>query len=228
MTLDIKTIPKVIVKTGKYGSVEIVKQDGIYLLKHSDVDWNVYTLPGGMREYYEQWSGYDLAYGDVLISGFGFGQMATWLASKPEVKSVTVLEVSQDIVDVFLINNKMPDNVSVVIADANNYKTDKKYDCVIFDHIQNGQPYVSFYKDICQAAKEIPHDLFWFWSIEYYYARYYYHISHLDLYVNNINLDVYDFSKHWSILRQILDMPTIPSISKEKLSIYMKHYFTRI
>ncbi len=227
MSLDKSTIPYVVVKPGTYGSVEIEEnQDGSFYLKHSDVHWHVYE-PLSIREYCEQWSGYDLAYGDVLLSGFGFGHMPNWVASKPEVKTVTVIESSPDVISAYLANNKMPKNVSVIIDDANTFTTDKKYDCIIYDHIQNGQPNVSFYKDVCQAAKNIPHDLVWFWSIEFYYAKYYYGISWEDLYTNNKDLSKFDFSKHWKLLRHILDMPTIPDLPKDKITSYMNSYFMR-
>lgn len=226
MALDIKTIPPVVIKPGIYGSVEIERKDDLFYLKHSGVEWNVYTIPN-MREYHEQWSGYDLAYGDVLISGFGFGQFATWVASKPEVKSVTVIEKCPDIVTAFLANNVMPSNVTVVIDDAYTYSTDKKYDCIIYDHIANGAHEAVFYKELCSSAKNIKHDLFWFWSLEFYYARFYYGMN-INHYANDkFDFDQLDFSHSWEKLRQVLDMPTIPILSKEKLNLYMKSFFLK-
>lgn len=225
MTFDINTIPSVEIKPGVYGTVEIEEnQDGCFLLKHSDTYWHIYE-PSSIREYCEQWSGYDLAYGDVLLSGFGFGHMLNWVASKPEVKTVTVIESSPDVVTAYLANNDMPKNVSVIIDDANTFVTNKKYDCIIYDHIQNGQPNVTFYKNVCQAAKNIPHDLLWFWSIEFYYAKYYYKLSWEDLYVNNKDLSKFDFSKHWEFMRKVLDMSTIPILTKNKITSYINSYF---
>jgi hypothetical protein len=226
MTLDIKTIPPVVIESGIYGCVEIERKGNYYYLKHSGIKWNIYTIPN-MREYHEQWSGYDLAYGDVLISGFGFGQIATWLASKPEVKSVTVIEKCEDIVTAFLANNIMPSNVTVVIDDANTYSTDKKYDCIIYDHIANGTHKPDFYKNICSAAKNIKHDVFWFWSLEFYYAKYYYGMNSEHMYYNPIDFLQFDFSRSWQKLRQVLDMPTIPNLSKDKIDSYMKSFFLR-
>jgi hypothetical protein len=226
MTLDIKTIPPVVIEPGIYGSVEIERKEDHFYLKHSGVEWNIYTVPN-MREYHEQWSGYDLAYGDVLISGFGFGQMATWLASKPEVKSVTVIEKCPDIVTAFMSNNTMPSNVIVVIDDANTYSTDKKYDCIIYDHIPNGLHKPEFYKNLCAIAKNIKHDVFWFWSLEFYYAKYYYGMKPEHMYYNPIDFSQFDFSRSWQKLRQVLDMPTIPNLSKDKIDFYMNAYFMR-
>jgi alpha-galactosidase len=133
MTFDKNTVPPVTIKEGKYGDVEIIKNGYHYFLNHNGIGWHQYNTKN-MREYCEQWSSYDLAYGDVLISGFGFGQLATWLSAKPEVTSVTCIEVSQDVVNAFLTNNSIPDNVEVIISDIYEYKTDKHYDCIILNH----------------------------------------------------------------------------------------------
>ena len=226
MTLDIKTIPPVIIEPGIYGSIEIERNGDFFYLKHSGVEWHLYTILN-MREYYEQWSTYDLAYGDVLISGFGFGQIATWLASKPEVKSITVIEKYADIVTAFLANNTMPNNVTIVIDDANTYSTDKKYDCVIYDHIPNGTHEPDFYKNLCSIAKNIKHDVFWFWSLEFYYAKYYYGMKPEHMYYTPIDFSQFDFSRSWQKLRKVLDMPTIPNLSKDKIDSYMNAYFMR-
>lgn len=224
--LDKNTIPSVVIEPGTYGSIKIEHNGDYYYLQHSGTQWHIYTIPN-MREYYEQWSGYDLAYGDVLLSGFGFGQMATWVASKPEVKSVTVIEKCSDIVTAFLANNDMPKNVTVIIDDANTYFTDKKYDCIIWDHIPNGVHEPSYYKNLCVSAKNIKHDLFWFWSLEFYYAKYYYGMKPEHMYYNPIDFSQFDFTRSWQKLRQVLDMPTIPSLTKEQIDSYMNSYFMR-
>lgn len=224
--IDKNTIPPVIIEPGIYGSVSIEHQDDFYFLKHSETLWHQYTIPN-MREYYEQWSGYDLAYGDVLLSGFGFGQMATWVASKPEVKSVTVIEKCSDIVTAFLANNDMPNNITVVIDDAWNYSTNKKYDCIIWDHIPNGSHEPDYYKELCASAKNIKHDLFWFWSLEFYYTKFYYGMSIDYQYHYKTDFSIFDFSRSWQKLRQVLDMPTIPNLPKSKLDSYIYSYFMR-
>ena len=156
-----------------------------------------------------------------------FRSMATWVASKPKVNSVTVLEISQDIIDAFLVNNKMPDNVSVIVTDANSFTTNKKYDCVIFDHISNGAPDSVLYKELCNSAKKIPHDLFWFWSLEFYYLRFYYGMDIRHFYQFEIDFSIFDFSRSWEKMRQVLNMSTIPSLPKNKIDDYVYSYFMR-
>lgn len=224
--LDKNTIPPVVIEPGTYGSIEIEHIGDYYYLKHFETLWYMYTIPN-MREHHEQWSSYDLAYGDVLLSGFGFGQMATWVASKPEVKSVTVIEKYSDVVTAFLANNDMPSNVTLIIDDADKYSTDKKYDCIIWDHIPNGEHEPSYYKKLCSSAKNIKHDLFWFWSLEFYYLRYYYGITDTHIKQYQIDFSRFDFSRSWQKLRQVLDMPTIPNLTKDKIDSYINSYFMR-
>ncbi len=225
--VNLSNVPPVTIEYGTWGTVEISKRrESSYLLKNMGVEWNIYN-PKHMREYCEQWSGYDLAYGDVLLTGFGFGQMATWVASKPGVEKVTVIEISQDVVDAFLSNNSLPNNVEVIIDDANNFKTNKKYDCVIFDHISNFFKEKSFYEDLCKMTKNIPHDIFWFWSLEAYYLIHHYGITLEQLHNYPIDFKPFDFSLKWQELRETLNISTIPNLEKNKIDEYINSYFLR-
>jgi len=227
MALDIKTIPPVIIKEGTYGDVEITKNGSIYFLKHSNIAWNQYHEKN-MREYHEQWSGYDLAYGDVLISGFGFGQFATWVASKPEVTSVTCLEISQDIINAFLVNNTMPNNIEVIIGDASQYKTDKHYDCIILDHIADGPQAESFYQDLATITKNVPnHNVFWFWSLELHYIKDLYNISYKQMYVFPVDFKPYNFYDNWEKFADLLNVPAFPKLNKKILTEYINSFFLR-
>jgi CRISPR/Cas system CSM-associated protein Csm5 (group 7 of RAMP superfamily) len=227
MPLDKNTIPPVVIKEGKYGDVEITKERSVYFLKHSKTNWNQYNEKN-MREYHEQWSGYDLAYGNVLISGFGFGQFATWIASKPEVTSVTCLEISQDILDAFLANNTMPDNIEVIIGNAYEYKTDKHYDCIILDHIPDGPQPESLYQDLATISKNVPnHSVFWFWSLELHYIKDFYDITVRQMYVNPIDFASYNFYSNWKKFTDILNVPALPVLNKLILSQYIDSFFLR-
>ena len=224
--LDPNTLPDIKIKPGIYGSIEI-KEDGPYIfLSHSGDTWHQFNTKN-QRELYEQWSTYDLAYGDVLISGFGFGHMAAWLANKPEVTSVTVVEISQDVIDVFSQSNILSDKVTIIIGDMNTIKFDKHYNCVILDHISNDLKPQEFYKSLVAISKNISHDLFWFWSIEMFYLRYFYNILLRDLYVTIISFKPFDFSIKWEELRKYLNVSTIPSLPKKKIDSYIKSYFLR-
>jgi spermidine synthase len=104
---DLKTVPQVVIKEISYNDIDIVldpTRPKTYRLLNKGNQWMMFDKYTNkeLKEFYSQ---YDMAYGDVLVSGLGFGALSCWLASKPEVTSVTVLEISQDVYDIFLMNN---------------------------------------------------------------------------------------------------------------------------
>ena len=231
---DLKTVPKVVIKEIQYNDVEILlipKRPKAYALLNKGVRWCFYDAYTN-RELKEMYSSYDLAYGDVLITGFGYGLLASWLDSKPEVKSVTVLENCKDIYDVFLKNNKLPKKVKVIITDASEYKTEEKFDCIFLDHYeQHSTPWV--FKDIKRISKNIPnHDLLWAWSLEERYAEVMFgiHNSATDIASTQRPYGGYfDFySQYENFKKNILSVKTLPNFTKEKLNEYVLTYYDRI
>mgnify|MGYP002631618102 CR=1 FL=1 len=76
----------------------------------------------------------DAAHGDVLINGLGLGACLYLILKKPEVKSVTVIEISQDVID--LVGKYFTDpRVTIICADALKWRPQKsvRYDCVWHD-----------------------------------------------------------------------------------------------
>lgn len=70
------------------------------------------------------------AEGDVLITGLGLGMVANAVAEKPDVTSVTVIEMSQDVID--LVGPTLHEKVTCICADAHEYRfpTGTKFDAV--------------------------------------------------------------------------------------------------
>ncbi len=172
---------------------------------------------------------YDLAYGDVLITGFGFGTLACWLASKPEVKSVTVLEISKSIYDIFLMSNKLPDKVKVIITDASTYKTDKHFDCLLLDHYEFTLSNWMF-RDLKTITNNIPnHNLVWAWSLDTKYIEKYFGYTPYQLSGNLLYLQYIDFyEKYNDFKNNFLMIPTLPNFTKEKFNEYIMVHFDRI
>jgi hypothetical protein len=227
---NLDTVPEVIIKTINYNNIDIVRDSvrpETYVLFNKGLQWmnfDKYTN----KELKEQYSHYDMAYGDVLISGFGFGLAACWLASKPEVKSVTVLEISQDVYDIFLLNNKLPNNVSVIITDASEYKTDKHFDCVFLDHYEK-ENFDWVVRNMRKIVSNIPnHDLFWFWPFEQRYATVAYGIERFN--TSTTLWDTYiDFYKEYDHFKKnVLQIPTLPNLSKDKINEYVYTFSDRL
>ena len=65
-----------------------------------DVDgilWVVFDQRHGQAKQF--YSHYYLAYGHVICTGLGFGTREQWIASKPEVTKVTVLEKYKEVIE---------------------------------------------------------------------------------------------------------------------------------
>lgn len=219
-------LPNVVIKEGISNDISIVNDNGVWRLYGNDVQF-MQLITKTNREIKELYSSFDLAYGNVFITGLGFGIIALWVANKPEVKSVTVIENSQDVIDLFLASNKLPEKVKIILGDADNYTTEKHYDCLLLDHFKDGDERPFTYARIQNIAKNIPHDLFWFWSIEQRYCVRVCDFRVKDLYIEPVDLSNYDFGRKWQAWIDILDVPTVPMIASDKIKEYIELYTNR-
>ena len=219
-------LPDIVIKEGTSNNVSIVDDNGTWRLYGDGVQF-MQLVTKSNREIKELYSSFDLAYGDVLITGLGFGIIALWVANKPEVKSVTVIENSQDVIDLFLANNKLPNNVKIILDDADTYTTDKHYDCLLLDHFKDGQVRKFTYARVQNVAKNIPHDLFWFWSIEQRYACRVCDFTLEELYITPVDFGDYDFSRKWKTWVDVLEIPTVPLVAPNKIQEYVELFTNR-
>jgi hypothetical protein len=80
--------------------------------------------PAERRDHFDCWRD---AKGSVLINGLGLGVIAKALLLKPEVDFVTVVEISEDVVNLVgsHLMEQFPDKLAIIIADALEYKPPK-------------------------------------------------------------------------------------------------------
>lgn len=221
-----KYLPDFVIKEGTSNGVSIIDDNGNWRLLGNGVQF-MQLITKSNREIKQLYSSFDLAYGDVFITGLGFGILALWVANKPEVKSVTVIENSQGIIDLFLASNKMPENVTIILGDADTYTTDKHYDCLLIDHYNTASTKEFTYKRTKNVADNIPHDLFWFWSIEQRYAIRLNDLTMDDLILKPIDLSKIDFKRKWKTWIDVLEIPTVPLFASEKIGEYIDYYTNR-
>lgn len=219
-------LPDFVIKEGTSNNVSIVDDNGTWRLYGDNVQF-MQLITKSNREIKELYSSFDLAYGDVLITGLGFGVLALWVANKPEVTSVTVIENSQDVIDLFLASNKLPEKVQIILGDADSYTTDKHYDCLLLDHFKDGDEKHFSYLKVQNVAKNIPHDLFWFWSIEQRYAVRICDFPIRDLFITPVDFGNYDFGRKWKTWIEVLEIPTVPMVASEKIKEYVELYTNR-
>jgi len=215
--------PNVTIKEISKNNVRIIK-DGDFWRLYGDVQFMQLNTKSNV-EIKELYSSYDLAYGDVLVTGLGFGLLASWLVDKPEVKSITIIEQSQDVIDLFFENNSLPDDVKIIVADANTYTTNVHYDCLLLDHYKDGAKEKVNYQTLQKIAVNIPHDLLWFWNIEFLYLKDFHQISNKELHTYPLDLSSINLSEKWQEWLDFLSVPTIPTPTPDKLQEYTELYF---
>ena len=75
------------------------------------------------------------ARGDMLIGGLGLGMILHPIMAKPEVRHVTVIEQSQDVID--LVSPTLPrrDDITIIVADLMEWKPPRgmTWDVIYFD-----------------------------------------------------------------------------------------------
>ena len=161
------SIPHVVIKEGSSGPVDIINHGKNIALYYNGDRWMSYEQNNDM-EMKELYSSYDLAYGDVLVSGLGFGILALWLCSKPEVNSVTVVEISEDVIKLFKDANVVPEKLNIINDNMITYNTDIEYDVLLLDHYER-QLFEWRLKDIIKICSRIKHKIFWAWTLEVIY-----------------------------------------------------------
>jgi hypothetical protein len=184
------TMPKVNIKKSIVGTAKIVHLGDTYILSNNGDQCMTYNEVD-YQQVAEFYSSYDQAYGDVLLSGLGFGILPLWLCDKPEVTSVTVIEISQDIIDLFVLSNSMPDKMNIINQDILNFTTEKKYDCIFLDHYEL-EDFSYKIKNMQEICNKIDHDVFWAWSLEMAYL-----MEFFDIHDGNFFVSTPDLSVNW-------------------------------
>jgi hypothetical protein len=217
LTIYNAEMPKIV--PGSRGNIEIryIEDSNHYFLYVNGAQWMV-TSSDFSHSKDTLHSQFDLAYGDVLITGLGFGILAKALVQKEEVKSITVIEVSSDVIDQYISTNGLDEKLIIINEDASSYSSNRKYDCLLPDHYET-QDNDWKLSDMDALAKRINHDVFWPWSIEEIFLRKCYSTHQQESLPE-------DFYKEWlSFCQQYLSShPTLVGITEEKLGEYLGKY----
>jgi hypothetical protein len=235
MAFDKNTVPSFNIIPATSGDIVISNpdEDSLRFYLHKNGKQLMVLDTRTNREIKELYSSYDLAYGDVLVSGLGFGILPLWLAYKPEVTSVKVIEFSQEVIDLFLQSNEIPGNLIIELGDISTYVSDDRYDCILLDHFQDHLPQSEYHlnlKSIEDVSRNVPnHDVIWGWSLEHMFLTKKFKVDHMQLYVNPIDLRQLDLYPAWlEFIRDDMDVATVPSLSKHKLTEYVYTYYNYI
>jgi len=159
-------IPPIIKSYNKYGVLVRLFDDMVYrdawVLYVDGIQWM--TFGADHDQAFAVYSHYYLAHGHVICTGLGFGIREQWIASKPEVTKVTVLEKFKEVIDYHKdIGTKWSDKIEIINCDANDYKG--SCDFLSIDHYEceNRLDIISNIKKICN---NITCESTWFWILE--------------------------------------------------------------
>jgi len=73
------------------------------------------------------------AHGNVLIAGLGIGLIIIAIQNNPEIKSITIVEKYQEIIDLVFPFLPIKKECKVVCEDIFNYIPEKKFNTIYFD-----------------------------------------------------------------------------------------------
>jgi hypothetical protein len=228
MPFNTKSIPNFNIQEATLGPVEVVLKDDLYCLYHNGILWMSYCHSSKI-EIKQMYSSYDLAYGDVLLTGLGFGILALWLCNKPGVKNVTVIENSPEVIEIFKKINNIPDNLKIINADASTFTTHKKYDGIFLDHYEL-QSLDWRLKDMKEFCARVKHDVFWAWSLEDAYVLKSYRIDSRTLNEDEKKfLDAQDLISGWKTFVETFfpNKKSLLEITPEKLKEYIYCYYDK-
>ena len=166
----------------------------------------------------ELYSSYDQAYGDVVLSGLGFGLLALWVANKEEVTSVRVYEKHLDIISLFIMNNGSHPKIILINEDINTVAT--KCDCLFLDHYEFEETEHRL-ANMEQIASKIEHTVFWAWALERDLAYSIYGLTQDQCYGMHLTRNLVDFRIRWNELPLKVKRP-------EALNEYVYTYFDKI
>lgn len=208
---------------------EILENFGIKCLLINGRQWMLYDT-NTYRQVAQLFSHYYIASGDVITTGLGFGLRENWLLNNPKVKSITVIEKNQALIDYHKkINPKLLKKIKIICADATEYKGE--CDTLLIDHYENDniEYMINDVKNICK--NNIKCNKMWFWHLETQLLADLYDISENNLVIDFRNGKFkYDMNKFDNIITVYNTLKTagglkwLPELSKDELKLFITMY----
>jgi hypothetical protein len=214
---DANSLPQVGVSIRRHNNAEIKEVGMGYSLCYEGRQWMTMNNRHNIQAK-ELYSSYDQAYGDVVLSGLGFGLLALWIAQKPEVASVRVYEKHLDIINLFVLNNGFNPKIILIHEDINTVAT--KCDCLFLDHYEFEETHLRL-ANMAQVASKIEHTVFWAWALERDLAYSIYGLTQEHCYGMELTMKLVDFRTRFDELPLKIKQP-------EALNEYVYTYFDKI
>ena len=207
-------------------------KNGVVVYKDKDSRWHLivdgiqmmlYTV--GHEQALHFYSHYKLALGNVICTGLGFGVREQWLATKPEVNKITVLEKNKSVIDYHKdIGTQWSDKIEIINCNANEYKGN--CDFLSIDHYEKENT-ESIIESIKNTEKNISCCFMWFWLLERWLDRGCIENNNKDYayYQPWENNDLY---QSYNKLKTFLGLKSLPKLSLKELTEFVDVYWNRI
>ena len=210
----------------------------VWRLDVDGIQWMVLDQRHGQAKQF--YSHYKLAYGHVICTGLGFGTREQWIASKPEVTKITVLEKFKEVIEYHEdIGTKWSDKIEIINCDANEYKGDCNF--LSIDHYEYDDV-LGILDSITKVYKNITCECVWFWMLEAwiklgcimdntenptiipkkirYGGKESGHVEHT-MYVVNAELE----NENYNQIKKYLKMDKLPNIRGTELVKFINMYY---
>lgn len=119
----------------------ILEERQTLILRHEDLG---IVMSDSTKEMEEMSEFVKIAHGDVLIAGLGLGLVIDKI--KHKVDSITIIENSQDVIDL------VPVPYKIIKESINTYTPDRIYDCIWIDVWENNWHELDHLKEYCKPG----------------------------------------------------------------------------
>ena len=203
------------------------KDVSYWQLTRNGVQWM--TLDENHTTSSQFYSHYKLAKGHVICTGLGFGTREQWIASKPEVTKVTVLEKFKEVIDYHKdIGTKWSDKIEIINCDANDYKG--SCDFLSIDHYEFNDA-LNLLSSIKKVCNNITCEYAWFWMLESWIS-----LGCITGNTENPNIILKkiryggkenDIPENYSKIKTYFEHINLPNLNKEQLTKFIEMYERR-
>ena len=216
-------VPPVIKPYNKNGVVVYKDKDSRWHLIVDGTQMMLYTV--GHEQALHFYSHYKLALGHVICTGLGFGVREQWLATKPEVMKITVLEKNKSVIDYHKdIGTQWSDKIEIINCNANEYKSN--CDFLSIDHYErdNVQNIIG---NIKRVEKNISCCFMWFWLLERWLDNGYIENNKRD-FMYYQPWEKNNLYQAYNKLKTFLGLKSLPELSIKQLTEFVDVYWNRI
>ena len=216
-------VPPVIKPYNKNGVVVYQDKDSRWHLTVDGDQMMLYTVEHEQALHF--YSHYKLAFGHVICTGLGFGVREQWLATKPEVTKITVLEKNKSVIDYHKdIGTQWSDKIEIINCDANEYKG--SCDFLSIDHYERHDT-ASIINSIKTTEKNIDCRSSWFWLLERWLDNGSIESNNKD-YVYYQPWEKNDLYQSYNKLKTFLDLKSLPELNIKQLTEFVDVYWNRV